>query len=446
MRHSPFCVVAVIVTVAICQATSMLMKESCPKEPIDIVLVVDTSDSVKAKSLIVLKENVAKVVENVDVGPGDSQVRVAAVGFGFKAKIYFDFNKFTDKASLVQGINDLERVEHHSGTRTDRALTAMLELFDEEDYGSRSYAQRVAIIFTDGRATNEQKLKERLANMSAGITRYTIGIGKQIDRDELEQIADNVPRNVFFADDFEALPKLVKSISSRVRCACDPPCKRAMCNLRTKECKCPEGYGGEDCNSLCTIYGDEIFILDYSKSMRDSEFKFVREFANTMIDSLSIGEAKTHVGVITFADSIEVQLNLTTTFDKDTIKETVNNIKRPLLFRATNTAHALAEALNMFQTTGRNPDQFDRKVILITDGRSTDTRHLWDNVDKLVEARVMRYVVGVGDQILGGKDYVRAQKEIRGIAGQEKNVLLKPSFEELHMFANEYIAEVKRCG
>ena len=199
-------------------------------------------------------------------------------------------------------------------------------------------------------------------------------------------------------------------------------------------------------SAVCTIYGDEIFILDYSKSMRDSEFKFVREFANTMIDSLSIGEAKTHVGVITFADSIEVQLNLTTTFDKDTIKETVNNIKRPLLFRATNTAHALAEALNMFQTTGRNPDQFDRKVILITDGRSTDTRHLWDNVDKLVEARVMRYVVGVGDQILGGKDYVRAQKEIRGIAGQEKNVLLKPSFEELHMFANEYIAEVKRCG
>jgi uncharacterized protein YegL len=422
----------------------MCTGDSCPSQPIDVALVLDTSHSIKDKSLELLKGSVAQIVQNLDVGPG--RVRVAAIGFGESSKRYFDFNKYTNKASLLKGIKRIKRVEHYRATRTDLALTTMLDLFENERRGSRPSAQHIGIIFTDGRASKTKFLYERLADFPSSIIRFSVGIGRDIDRDELEQIANNVVRNVFYANDFQALNNLVKRISSRVQCPCDPPCERGQCNLGKKECKCPKGYGGDDCKTLCTTYGDVVLVIDCSNSLNFAEFDQVRQYASKMVDSLAIGRDKTHVGVVKFGLDVEVELSLTATYSKNFIKNKLRNMQRPENYRATNTSHALAKALEEFKAHGRRQDQFDRKIILITDGRSTDTKYLLNTVDQLINAQILRFCIGVGEEIQEGKHHVRAQSELRDIiATKESYAVFLPSFADLDQFAENRIAEIQRC-
>ena len=150
--------------------------------------------------------------------------------------------------------------------------------------------------------------------------------------------------------------------------------------------------------------------------------------------------------MIKYGQNVEVELSLTSTYKKALIKDKLRNLQRPGNFLATNTSHALARALKEFKTNGRCQTQFDWKIILITDGRSTDTRYLWDTVDQLIKAKILCYCVGVGDEILGGKQYERAQSELRGIAGKERYVVFYPSFDELNQFAERLSSEVQRCG
>ena len=197
---------------------------------------------------------------------------------------------------------------------------------------------------------------------------------------------------------------------------------------------------------MCTKHSDIVLVIDCSFSLKANEFNEIRNYASEIVSRLEIDSDKTHVGVVKFGYDVEFELYLKTSYDKNVIMQRLSNMQRPENYKATNTSHALYYALKLFQAQGRDQGQYERKVILVTDGRSTDTEYLWSTVNKLVDGEISRYCVGVGDEILGGKKVDRAQNELKGIAGNDAHVILAPTFPELHTFVDDLMVALDRCG
>ena len=66
--------------------------------------------------------------------------------------------------------------------------------------------------------------------------------------------------------------------------------------------------------------------MDASGSILDEEFVKLKQFINGVVDYLSIGPALTHVGVIEYSKSANMELSFNTSFDKEEIKRLVNNV------------------------------------------------------------------------------------------------------------------------
>lgn len=79
---------------------------------------------------------------------------------------------------------------------------------------------QIAFVITDGKQTKDQGPYEELDVASkglkaAGVRVYGMGIGKKVDREELELIASD-PNLVMMVDDFDALKDVVDDIRTNV--------------------------------------------------------------------------------------------------------------------------------------------------------------------------------------------------------------------------------------
>ena len=97
-------------------------------------------------------------------------------------------------------------------TATDSAL----DLLNREGFsGNHRYVPKIGIIVTDGEATD--KIKTEAAAQKAknnGITLFTVGIGSQINTQELNKIASSpTQEHVFLVTEFNKLLSIVSSVA-----------------------------------------------------------------------------------------------------------------------------------------------------------------------------------------------------------------------------------------
>ena len=190
--------------------------DSCPSPPADMCVIIDTSKSVKKFQLDELKEALADFAGQLDVGPGDNQVLVAAVTFGGIVENPFSFFDHTTTSSLVEAMRNISRVAIPKHTRTDLALQECVRLFDDD---GREEAHPVIVVFTDGKVFPKSvKLGPTISQVRASnATVVAVGIGSGIDKAELLNIAFGVPENVFITDNFEILVNKTSDIVSSVK-------------------------------------------------------------------------------------------------------------------------------------------------------------------------------------------------------------------------------------
>ena len=180
----------------------------------DIVYVIDTSNSISNKQFQKLRESLADLNDKFNIGPGPFQTRVAAVGFGKTAERFFDFDEHMDIGSLRQAFLNMQRVEDYRGTYTDLGIDLMMKTF-AGSFGNRAAARDISIVLTDGRSSKPGKLYKKLEELKTkDITQFAIGIGKYIDEEELVQIAKDDSNHVFTVSSFDEIYKIAQDLSN----------------------------------------------------------------------------------------------------------------------------------------------------------------------------------------------------------------------------------------
>ena len=156
---------------------------------IDLIFVLDSSGSIGSTNFQLMRNFVANVVSNLNIGPDQSQVGV--VVYSGSANVWFSLNTHTTNTSaLLQAIANIPYTG--GGTNTAAGILTCVQQFNPS-YGARprsSGIPRVAIVVTDGRSGSGTAAAAEMAH-SEGILSYAVGIGNNVNMEELAAIASD---------------------------------------------------------------------------------------------------------------------------------------------------------------------------------------------------------------------------------------------------------------
>ena len=177
------------------------------------MLVLDSSDSLNESDFRLLKNFVTTFLMNLAPIIDRGDMKFAVIKFGYEVVEEFNFTFPQTSEALKAEINAMIRPDLSHGTRTSAALRKALRII-KNDYRYKCDGLASIILVSDGKSTDDKggKLQRVVDRMDLdGISRLSIGVGKDIDVTELKLIAgdksvgeDNLER-VFLVDDFEDL-------------------------------------------------------------------------------------------------------------------------------------------------------------------------------------------------------------------------------------------------
>ncbi len=192
----------------------LLMKQKCPEARTDVVLVIDSSASMRQ---ILTGGSMTKLDAAVRAGrifveqlklPED---RVALVAFNSEATVVQGLTG--DRFSLAAAF---DRLPSGSGTRIDLGLAAALQALS----GRQADHLPSIVLLTDGRQSDNNVsavLDQAEATVKAGVTVFSIALGEDADRALLRIVAGS-PRRFFDAPSEQALAEIYRSIAQSIPC------------------------------------------------------------------------------------------------------------------------------------------------------------------------------------------------------------------------------------
>lgn len=173
----------------------------------DIAFILDSSGSITHDEYIEVKSFAKRVMKTFDIGP--RKTHPAIMIYNDEARIAHRFGEILSHEDFDM---KLDALPHLRGkTRIDLALSkAARELFSWAG-GMRvqSDVQKVAIVITDGRQTPAPDgigLDQASAGLIVqGVKVLSIGIGDNVDQDELSKMVDKPDRHIFMSKSYKAL-------------------------------------------------------------------------------------------------------------------------------------------------------------------------------------------------------------------------------------------------
>jgi Mg-chelatase subunit ChlD len=195
------------------------------EKPLDIVLVLDTSSSMREPAaggqgtkLDAAREAARSFLGNLKFG----RDRAGIVAFNIAATEVVPLTESSE--ALQTGLDSLVSVE---GTRIDLGLA---EAVGSLATGGRPVAKPVVILLTDGlqnqeRAPNAAVLAEAQRLKDRGALVYTIGLGNEIDQELLGQVATSEDR-FYRSPTTDDLARIYAQISERITCDLREPVVR----------------------------------------------------------------------------------------------------------------------------------------------------------------------------------------------------------------------------
>lgn len=145
--------------------------------PVDFMMLIDTSGSMRGGGLAQAKDATVNLAENIiDLNTH----RMGVIGFGDTATLITDFTH--EKQTIVKGVQTLKE---YGGTNMSDGIYQAIENC------KKSVNKKVIIILTDGspNARNKTQDASKLAINKHGIDIITIGAGNGIDSDYLKTIS-----------------------------------------------------------------------------------------------------------------------------------------------------------------------------------------------------------------------------------------------------------------
>ncbi|XP_011417817.2 collagen alpha-1(XII) chain [Magallana gigas] len=181
----------------------------------DIVLAIDTSDSVDASDLKDAIDFIYNVTKWITIGPQD--IQVAVVTYASDVTEHFDLDDYLTNNTLLSAMEALKsKLTPGGGTYTFDALTYVKTTSFLPMRGSRNNSMKAVLVMTDGQSTN-YPLTVKTANelrTELGAEVFAIGVGQDSKKNvEIQGIAsDPDSYYVYYVDSFDYLCSVVPSL------------------------------------------------------------------------------------------------------------------------------------------------------------------------------------------------------------------------------------------
>ena len=179
--------------------------------PVDLGFLIDGSGSIEAYGTGNFKrclDFVKKMAAAFDISTDKTHVGV--VLFATNPELVFDFNKYFDIASIDLALDSMKYP--NGGTYTGKALTfTQSSLFASS---ARPGKPHLLIILTDG-ASADPVIGPAKALRDSGVTIYSLGIGKNFNINQLNDMASDPDSDHVFTADFTQLDPVVEQIKNK---------------------------------------------------------------------------------------------------------------------------------------------------------------------------------------------------------------------------------------
>ena len=147
-----------------------------------------------------------RVASAFKVSPEES--KIGLVTYATDAQIMMNFHRFADPSVLMEA-RDAVRVKPHTGKYTGQALALAKEgLFDT---GHRPDALDVLVLMTDGPSSDDVTTPARSLR-DFGVKIIAVGIGNQIDKSQLRDIASDPDEEHMFTADYDNLASIIRKV------------------------------------------------------------------------------------------------------------------------------------------------------------------------------------------------------------------------------------------
>ncbi|OCT61135.1 hypothetical protein XELAEV_18047157mg [Xenopus laevis] len=183
----------------------------CKEIPMELVFVIDSSESVGPENFEIIKDFVTALVDRVTVGR--NATRIGLVLYSLEVRLEFGLNRFTTQQDVKQAIRKMMYMGE--GTYTG---TAIRKATQEGFFGARTGVRKVAIVLTDGQTDKREAVKLDIAVReahAANIEMYAIGIVNASDATQIDFLrelnliaSDPDSEHMYLIDDFNTLPAL----------------------------------------------------------------------------------------------------------------------------------------------------------------------------------------------------------------------------------------------
>ncbi|KAF7649881.1 hypothetical protein LDENG_00134580 [Lucifuga dentata] len=303
------------------------------------------------------------MAEELDID--EDNVRVAVIQYSDDTAVYFNLKTHRSKKAIIYAVRSLR---HKGGIprNTGAALQFVQQNVFIASSGSRHLEGVPQILFLlTGGESNDDVSGPASDLKQLGVLSFAIGM-KNAKQEELQKIAFS-SRFVFnlpvFGELLSIQPEIAAFVKSEIQT--EPPTivdmifKHSLSIFFLVE--------------LDPTQRDIVFLLDGSDDTR-SDFPAMQSFAQRVVETLSIGESKDHIGVVQYSKDPQTHFSLNTYMEKQDVLAAIRQLPhkggRPL-----NTGAALDYVRNNVFTDSsgsRTQEGVPQILILLSGGRSED--------------------------------------------------------------------------
>uniref|UniRef100_A0A3B3VYH8 Collagen alpha-1(XXVIII) chain n=1 Tax=Poecilia latipinna TaxID=48699 RepID=A0A3B3VYH8_9TELE len=190
----------------------------CKERPMELVFVIDSSESVGPENFEIIKDFVTRLVDRTTVGRNST--RIGLVLYSLDVLLEFSLARYLTKEDVKEAIRKMPYLGE--GTYTG---TAIRKATQEAFFNARFGVQKVAIVITDGQTDKRDPVKLDLAVReahAANIEMYALGIVNSSDPTQAEFLrelnliaSDPDSEHMYLIDDYNTLPALESKLVSK---------------------------------------------------------------------------------------------------------------------------------------------------------------------------------------------------------------------------------------
>ena len=187
--------------------------------PVDLVLALDASGSVKLNNWEKEVEFAKQLISNFDVSKSGTHIGVIDFSQAAKPRVDLNSNAGKQVGKINEILESLKEDYQNGMTYTDLALKEAFKMF--QNVPASRTVPKLFIVVTDGFTTwrkgktGMQLLHQPVKDLQgSSVKTYSVAVGNQVDDEELELMANNIDDHVLKLNNFDGLLGIIKELTT----------------------------------------------------------------------------------------------------------------------------------------------------------------------------------------------------------------------------------------